>query len=132
MSILQEQYFGNTVLQWIIAASTAIVVLAILKCIQWFVVKRIAKFAKNTETEIDDMFVEVIKKTHVLSLIIAGIYFGANTLSIPPETRLILKKIFTLALVIQGGVWVGAAITFWLQRTIKRRLVEDAAGATTL
>ncbi len=119
-------------MQWIIAASTAVLVFIVLKSVQWFVVKRISKLVKNTTTELDDLLIEVVRKTHILFLFVAAFYIGANTLSLLPDHRLILHRIFILVLLVQGGVWIGGAISFWLDRTIKRRLVEDAAGATTL
>ncbi|MFA5321890.1 MAG: mechanosensitive ion channel family protein, partial [Smithella sp.] len=42
------------------------------------------------------------------------------------------KKAVILILIVQGGLWISAGITFWLGRTLQKQMDRDTSSATTI
>ena len=132
MPILDQQYLGNTLHTWLIACGITVASHLILKAAQWLVAHRLSKVTKATKTQLDDFAVEVIKKTRFFFLFTVSLYAGLSILSLSAATQRTVDTIIILALLLQSGMWVSGAISFWLGQTIKQRMEEDAASATTL
>lgn len=131
-SLLERQYFGNSVETWLIALGIIVVSFVILKVLQAIVARRLAAIAKTTITQLDDLVVAVIGKTKFLFVLVASLYAGTYVLVLPPAVHRIVATIFVLGLLLQVGFWGNALIGFWLNRMVKRRMAEDAASATTM
>lgn len=132
MNLLQEFYFGNKLQDWLIALSTLIIVLAVLKLLQAITVRRLSKLAASTDNQIDDLFVIMLKQTKFFILIIVSAYFASYALVLKPSVAAIWEKIIVLALILQGGFWAGAGISFTFGNIIKKRSKEDASSKTTI
>jgi len=132
MSILDQIYFGNTLNTWLTALAVTAVTFFVLKIFQTIVLRRLADLAARTATDLDDLLVDALRRTRTLFLIVVSLYAGTFVLSFPPSTTRLLQTLLILALLIQAALWGTAAISFWLGRTMKRRMEEDAASATTL
>jgi small-conductance mechanosensitive channel len=131
-NMLQQVYFRNTVESWLAAAIIAVVSFVVLKTLQRVVMKRLALIAGKTETIVDDIIVEALKKTHPLFLIVASLYFGSLALTLDLPLQKIITTLIIVALLIQGAVWGSHGIAFWLSAEIKRRKERDAATVTSL
>lgn len=131
-SLLERQYFGNSVETWLIALGIIVASFVILKVLQAIVARRLATIAKTTITQLDDLVVDVIGKTKFIFVLVASLYAGTSVLVLPPSVHRIVGVIFVLGLLLQVGFWGNALIGFWLNRMVKRRMAEDAASATTM
>ena len=131
-SLLERQYFGNSVETWLIALGIIVVSFVVLKILQAIVARRLATIAKATVTQLDDLVVDVIGKTKFLFVLVASLYAGTYVLVLPPSIHRIVGTVFILGLLLQVGFWGNALIGFWLNRMVKRRMAEDAASATTM
>ena len=132
MSLLQEYYFGNTVQSWLVAVATAVIVFVVLKGIQWVVAHRLARMAKSTETQVDDLVIEILGVTRLFFLLAVSVYAGTTWLALPPASQRWIGNVTVLACLAQAGLWAGKAISALLARAIRARAEQDAAGATTL
>ncbi len=127
-----EVYFGNSVKNWLIAAAIILTVFFVLKVIQKIAIAKISTFARKTKILADDLFFDILSNTKNFTLLVISIYAGLYVLSLKPEIFSLCQKVFVLALILQAGFWAGAGINFWLGRTIKKRMSEDSASATTI
>lgn len=129
---LKKMFLQNSVEQWLIAIGVVCSVFIFMKFLEWFTAKKIAAWAKTTATEIDDLFVQVLGKTKLFFDFSVAIYIGSGLVRLPANVREIIGVMFVVAILLQVGFWGNSLIIFWLNSTLKKRISEDAASATTL
>ena len=132
MELLDKVYLGNTLQNWMIAVCVLIVVFSVLKIIQRIVISRLSKLAATTDNQIDDLVVSMLKQTKFLILLVASAYIASHAITIKPSIAALWQKAVILILIIQGGLWASAGISFALGRTIQKRMDQDASSATTI
>ncbi len=132
MEFLENVYLGNTLQNWLIAICILIVVFSVLKIIQRLAVSRLSKLAEATDNQIDDLLVSILKQTKFLILLVASAYMASYAITLKPSIMALWQKAVVLILILQGGLWASAGISFWLGRTIQKRMDQDSSSATTI
>ena len=124
--------YGNPLRDWVAAAAVAAGVFIVLLLIQLLVVKKLGALASRTETLVDDFFVEIVRRTRRLLLLVLVIWLGS--LSLPNMGRVegFLRTAAILAFLLQLSLWLIAAINFWVDQTRRKRLASDAASVTLI
>jgi len=128
MDLLQRVYMGNTLQSWLIAVCILIILFTILKITQSLVIHRLSKLAKLTVNQFDDLLVEVLKQTKFFILLVASAYLASYAITLKPSIAALWQKAVILILIVQGGLWASAGISFWLGRTIQKRIVDYCAA----
>lgn len=132
MQFLERTFLDNTLQTWAIALGTALLVWMAIKVAKSFLERRMVKLAARTRTEVDDLVLEVIRKTKVFFPLIIAIYTGAQALQLPELAEKIILGVTVILVLLQVGIWGSAMITFWVKRYMQRRMQEDAAAATSV
>lgn len=132
MEFLEIVYLGNTVQNWLIALVILLVTFMVLKIIQRLVISRLSKLAAATDNQVDDLLVSMLKQTKFLILLVASAYLASQAITIKPSIAVLWQKAVILILIVQGGLWASAGISFALGRTIQKRMDQDASSATTI
>lgn len=132
MTFLHQKMFGNELSSWAIGLLIAIAVLVILRILRSLIKYRLGALVGKTQTDIDDLVVELLGKTSFLLLLVISIYAGSLVLSLPSRLSGLLKSIAVIAFLIQVGFWGSGVLSFWINQYRKQRLEEDAAGVTTI
>jgi len=83
MQILDQAFFGNRILDYIIALLTLILSLLFVKVIIRSIVKRLKKFAEKTITTFDDLLIKIIERIVLPALYLSCFYLGLKTLKMP-------------------------------------------------
>ena len=83
IELLQESYYGNTLMAW--ATSLGIILLSLMmgKVIYWIFSKIVRSFTSRTETKLDDIIVDMVEEPVVFAIIATGIWFGLTILILP-------------------------------------------------
>lgn len=102
----QKIYFGNSVMDWIIAMGIIIVGFIILYFIKRFVLIRIKKWAAKTETSLDDIIITGIERSVIPLLYVLIVFAAINYLEVPTK---IMNKI-------KVGVWI--ATMFFILKAV--------------
>jgi small-conductance mechanosensitive channel len=132
VKFLNKMFLQNTIQQWLIAVAVVCGVFILMKFLEWFTAKKVAAWAKTTTTEVDDLFVQVLGASKLFFDFSVAIYVGSGLVKLPADVREIIGIVFIVAVLLQVGFWGNSLIVFWLNRTLKKRIAEDAASATTL
>jgi small-conductance mechanosensitive channel len=132
MDFLATTFYDNSLRAWLIALSVAIVVAFVLGIFKALVLRRFVQLAANTETIWDDALVKVLRHTKWLFLLILALFAGALVLELPERVRVIANTVIAIALILQAGIWLNAAINFWTENYRQRKLKKDPASATTM
>ena len=130
---LNTIWYGNTIRTWLIAAGILLAAIAALVGFKALVVGRFFKFASRTSNEVDDLVVELLKRTRlmvVVILVIAAV--GLALLVLTPSVRTAIKFIAVIALFFQGMSWGNGIISFWMQRYAARRGMTSGPTASTV
>jgi len=132
VTFLGKIFFGNTLQTWLIAIGVFFVTFLTLLLIQKIMLRRLSVLAKHTETQIDDLLLDVLSTTKYYFLFFVSIYIGSNFFVLPQNIFKAWDKIFFAVVVIQIAFWLGRGINFVISVNVKKRMVDDAASTTTI
>lgn len=132
MALLEGIYLGNTVQDWLIAVGILVGAFLLLSSVKRVLISRLSRLAAITAHEFDDLLVAVLKNTKTFILFATSTYLATTILTLKPTLTGPGLKLLVLTLLLQGGFWVSAGITFWLERSMQKRMDQDKSSATTL
>ncbi|MDD2852660.1 MAG: mechanosensitive ion channel family protein [Desulfuromonadaceae bacterium] len=132
MAVLEQMYFGNTLQVWLIASVILAVVFVVIEMIHRVILHRLVKLAALTAHGFDDLLAAVLKNTKTFIMFAASAYFASSFVTLKPQTSALLLKTVLLMLILQGGFWASAGISFWLERSTQKRMEQDTSSTTTI
>ncbi len=125
-------YFNNTLSQWLVAAGIFVASALTLWLIGRFALRRFHTFARQTQTGVDDLIAGVLGRTKAMLLLVIAAFLASIWLSLEPHVALVLRRAAAIAIVLQGGIWAGAAITFWVDEFVAKAADDDPGAVTTV
>lgn len=132
MTVLEQVYFGNPALIWLQALGAGVAAFGLFLLVERQVLRRLARFVARTDNPWDDLIVDVVDATRVLTLLALALRVGAAFLTLTPRVEHHLGTGLFLVFLYQGAAWANAAVGFILKILVQRRIAGDAAGATML
>lgn len=132
MSFLERTFYGNTLADWGTALAIFAVVLGALWGLERLISWRVRKFAERTETAVDDLIVHALERTKLLFLVLIALWAASLSVALPARLQTVLGRVAVIALLLQGGIWCSAGISFFVRRYRERTLEQDAAAVTTM
>jgi small-conductance mechanosensitive channel len=130
MAILEQTYFGNTILQWSMALIVTLVVLVTIRVVKAFTVRRLRKLAGRSQTEIDDLIVDLLSSTKFFLILALSLYAGSMMLDLPGDSRDFVTNAAVLIFLLQATLWGNYFIKYLVAQFVESRLEEDASTAT--
>ena len=95
MGFLEQEYFHNTVRQYLWAAGVAVATIVAVRLVRILVQRRMRKLAAQTETALDDLFFELIASTRPLVVVVLAVCAGAGMLEVPHRAARLLPVLAT-------------------------------------
>lgn len=132
MNWFDYRFFGNTLLDWLIAFVIALALIVALRHAQTLILHRLRAYADKTSSPLDDFAADIIGATRYLFLLAVAIYVGAQSLELPARTARIVSNVFVVALMLQLALWGHRAVTFWIGQTLQRKRALDGASIVTM
>lgn len=132
MAFLDKMIFGNTLQTWLIALGVVFVCFLILILARKILLRHLARLAERTDTQIDDLLFAVLSRTKLFFLFIVSSYIGSKLVVLSPNILKIWNNIFFVVVIIQIAFWCSRGINFVISMTVKKRMADDAASATTI
>lgn len=129
---LQSEFYQNTLQSWLIAIAIAVAVYGLLRVSIWAARTRLEVRARRTVTRVDDVVVAALKRTLSVALLILGVAVGSAALELPPRMHGWLGSIAMVAVLIQIGMWLSAAIVTWVGIERKVNIEENAAAVMSM
>ena len=102
---LQKTYYGNTVLDWLIALAIVVAALLVVKALYWIFGNIVKQFTKKTKTRLDDIVIDMIEEPIVFIVTI-----GVGMLLV---SRHLWRNKDTLTDLLDDAVWLllGGTVT---------------------
>lgn len=129
---LDTVLFGNELRAWVAALGVLSASVVVLVALKRFVRRGFARFARTTQTELDDLVATVLAKTRLWLILVVAVFAASIALTLPGQARLVLRHSASIAVAIQVGIWASAGIAFWVGRFVERAAGEDPAAVTTV
>ncbi|MBI5374068.1 MAG: mechanosensitive ion channel family protein [Candidatus Schekmanbacteria bacterium] len=129
--LLDRIYYGNSLQAWFIALLLVFVSMVMFRIFRGVILSRLTAYAKSTETQLDDMAVDILKKTKFFIFIFISIYIASLVVVLPPGVSKLIKSIAVTAFLIQVAVWGNAVITYGLSHYLKTKMGDDPAVMTS-
>lgn len=131
MEWLNQTFWDNTIAQYLTALGIVAVALIFLAIFRLLLKPRLGK-ADLTETRWDDLLRALVSRTRLMLLALVLIYFSLNPLTLPVIATKIIRGAAIVAFLVQIGIWLSAALDFWLTRYREGKIETDAAAVTTI
>jgi small-conductance mechanosensitive channel len=132
LELLDRVFYGNTLRQWLIAAALGGAVHVVLSLLRRVVVQRLGRLAARSATRVDDLGVEMVRRTRQYFLAAAALVIAARILVLPAQTRDILHLVLVAAVLLQAGRWGTGLIGFAVEHYARRAGGEDAGTRATV
>src|SRR5688572_17792155 len=96
--IMHREYFGNTVLSYLIAAGIIVVGSTLLRVFRKTILIRLKKWTDSTDSSTDNFIVGSLEKFALPALHVLIIYWGVNYLTLSEQAEHVLDIAITVAL----------------------------------
>lgn len=131
MPFLDLIIYGNNVRTWLIALVIFFAALALLQFVNRVIFRQYAARLIRNIDSMSKLVADLTGSTKFLFLLVVALYAAATVLNLPAQVNRVIWLILVVGLIIQGGVWADALMTFWLVR-YRSRKVEDGGADTAL
>ena len=102
MKYLNQEFFGNSIENWIIAISLLFGSFFLIKIIYWIFSNVFTKITSKTKNNLDDVLIKNLKTPFVFLVVIGSYYFSIKFLNFSPKIEEILISVsyllFTVSL----------------------------------
>jgi small-conductance mechanosensitive channel len=129
---LETQIFGNPLSAWLAALAIALAINVAVGLLKWVITRHLSTLVRRTSAAMDASIIEAVRRTRQWLVMFVTFYIGAQYLVLPERVDVILKGAATLAAFVQIGLWLGAFVDFWINRSKAKALATDAGSATSL
>lgn len=113
-----------------IFVAVAIGVFVGLRWLRRVSIARIEKLAGRTATTLDDLILGLIRRTHVVFLIVVSLYVGSWALPLGHGTRVGIHLALLVVALWQVGLWAHQVIDYVIEQLMRRYEGEDAGLQT--
>lgn len=121
-----QTYLGNTLAEYVTALVAFLVILLILKIVQWSLLRYLGKLSKRTDTTIDDVLIRIVKTIRPPFYSFISVYLAVRFfLDLEPVVGQIFDGLLIIWVVYQV-VFVAQVLIDYLVRTYLMRGENDA------
>jgi len=135
MGLWDLTFWGNSLGTWLISLLVGVVVFAVLCLLKRLLVRRIVSLAVRTKTGLDDLIVDIFKRSWVLVLLAISLWAASMVLNVHSAgfaIQIILWALVLLQLAILGNGLIGYFVGRWSTSAREKGDTATAAAYKTL
>src|SRR5690348_4671528 len=102
LDLLEKRFYGASLTRWLLALATLFAVYLVLSLSRRLLKKWVGKWAQQTETEWDDLLVDLIDRAKQFFLVGIALFVASRLLPLRPAARDILKPVFVVVALVQA------------------------------
>jgi small-conductance mechanosensitive channel len=129
---LDRVFYGATLSQWLIALATFGGVYVVLSLARRLIARRLGELAARTTTHVDDVAVEVVRRTRAFFLLVIALQAAMRVVSPDGRAAAIIHGISIVAVLIQVGLWGNGLIGFGADQYARQRGDADIGARATI
>ncbi|MFP4022835.1 MAG: mechanosensitive ion channel family protein [Candidatus Paceibacterota bacterium] len=123
---LEQVIWGNTLADYLLALAVFAGALIVFKIFREIILYHIKRLAKKTETDWDDLFIEIVRSLRPPFYIILALYFSSFFIDLHPYVS---KGIFYL-LIIWIGYQVSVTFSILINRIVEKKIASEEGTQT--
>lgn len=124
IDLLQYEFLGNTVVQYLTAVAVFLFVFTVLKLFKAGVLRRLRKLAKKTKGDFDDLLIEILYSIGNPFYLLLSVGVALQFIQEPPIVKTIGYWSAFGVIVYSVVRAVGSVIDYLFERVVKKRLEE--------
>lgn len=128
--LVELEFYGNTLADWLVALVVAVVVLVALGWLRGQLARRLKKAARPGGRL--ELVAEVIRRIAALWLLVLALGAAAYTLELPAKTARLVESVVLIALFVQLAILASYLFTAWAERHAEAQRERDPAVATAM
>src|SRR5216684_253479 len=132
MGLLNSTYYDNKLETWLFALLIFITILIALYTLKQIIVQRLTAIAKRTETDLDDLVIDQVKKTKLFFLFFVSLYLASLLLNLPGAAMRTIHVAMVIALLTQTAIWGNGFIHLFVSRYNKQKIDQDSGRLVTV
>jgi len=129
--ILNYAYMGNSLQSWIISAVVAVLISIVLNVANKFIIKKFKKHSEKTESDIDDLIVDLLSKTNFMLIIVFALFIGSLFLNLNKTILTVRRSVIIISFLIQVALWGTGLISFIIKRKLSHYSFEASGSVIT-
>jgi len=130
--MLDQSFYGNSVLSWLVAAGGAFVAALVLVALRARALQRLSAHAAGAHPHRLAPVRAALEGTRPWFMIIIVLFAGAQLLELPAKADRLLDHVALIATIAQAAFWANQAFRGWLTHQVAAKRETDAAAATTV
>ena len=96
-------FYDNTVARWTMALGLTLLVGVGLRLFASLLIRHLAQIARRTQTDLDDLLIQLLRKTKVLFVFIVAVWAGSLLLNLTPRVETWIRQILMVGLLLQAA-----------------------------
>jgi small-conductance mechanosensitive channel len=128
---MEMTFWNNTVAHYLFALAVVVAVLLVTASIRRILRPR-HTVGDVSPPRVDELLRVTAARTRLSLLLLVVLHFAAKPLMLPDVAWAIIRGGAVIGFLLQLGLWVSAALDYWLERYRHGKLETDAAAVTTI
>ncbi len=127
MSALGAEYYGNSLLQWIIAVVIFVVTAGVL-----VIARVVALRLIRPKSKVRAFLRVAISHTRYTFLAVVSAAAASIAVTLPASAPHIIRVVAAIVVLLQIGWWAHGIVSFWVERTTRKRARSNLGSVTTV
>lgn len=124
---LSYRIYNNEVQEILISLAFILGAIVLGRLVRWFAEKILPKLTAKTETQLDDVLVEVLKAPMLFALTLVGFWIGIKRLSMPVNVMDMIADIYKFLLVISATWFISRAVSTFINVILKEKVNDESS-----
>jgi small-conductance mechanosensitive channel len=130
--MLEQSFYGNSVLTWLFAAGSAVVAAVAVVALRRVAVRSLTARASGPYAGRVASALAALEGTRPWFLSVVALFVGAQFVALPSKADRFVDDVTLIAVIVQCAFWASKAMRRWLAHRIEASRETDAAAATTV
>lgn len=124
---LSYRIYNNEVQEILISLAFILGAIVLGRLVRWFAEKILPKLTAKTETQLDDVLVEVLKAPMLFALTLVGFWIGIKRLSMPANAMAMIADAYKFLLVISATWFISRAVSTFINVVLKEKVNDESS-----
>lgn len=124
---LSYRIYNNEVQEILISLAFILGAIVLGRLVRWFAEKILPKLTAKTETQLDDVLVEMLKAPMLFALTLVGFWIGIKRLSMPANVMEMMADAYKFLLVISATWFISRAVSTFINVVLKEKVNDESS-----
>lgn len=132
IELLDRVWYANSVRQWLIALALLGGLFVVLALLRRVLVRRLGAVAARSATRVDDVGVDLVRRTRAYFLLAVALYAASRVLVLTDQARGVIQLLMVVVVLLQAGRWGTGLIGFGVEQYLRRAGESDSGTRATV